>query len=474
MGLVLAFPAVVWSQTNSLQGQSDIHLSGALPGDQAVPSVAFGPNGGFIVWQDNITDPGGLGISARRLSAGLVPIGEVIHVNQTLGHDQQRAKVAMLNDGGAVTVYQSGRSGAQNVLARFLTAGGGFAGNEIVINNPAVDLVNRYQTNWVLIRNNRPRNQKFRIREKIKARQDFNANPAVVTLRDGSVVSAYASSRIYTTNTFGLRETLRWHDRKSIFITNRVRVPLSIRAEGMQDVYLQRLSASGQKLGEEVRVNQFLDFNQRDVALAPLDNGNFVVVWVSEQQPIRDHTAPSGLVLRPNSVDVYARVFDALGHTLSDEILVNTGTLQCGSPSITGLANGGFTVAWSQRSAQRNSGVDIVARTFDQGGTATSAVFPANTVTFGDQFAPSVVNAGSQQVIVWSSMGQDGSWEGVFARAFQGATAVGDEFRVNVSTPFSQKHSGAASDGLGRVLLHWSGYSIESGFDLFGRMYVAP
>lgn len=473
MGLVLAFPAVIWSQTNFLQG-NDFSLSGALRGDQTFPSVAFGPNGGFVVWQDNITDPSGLGISARRLTADLVPIGEVIHVNQTLGHDQQRAKVAMLNDGGAVTVYQSGRSGAQNVLARFLTSGGGLAGDEVVLNNPAVDLINRYQTNWVLIRNNRPRNQKFRIREKIKARQDFNANPAVVTLRDGSVVSAYASSRIYTTNTFGLRETLRWHDRKSIFITNRVRVPLSIRVEAMQDVYLQRLSAAGQKLGEEVRVNQFLDFNQRDVALAALDNGNFVVAWVSEQQPVRDHTAPSGLVLRPQSVDVYARVFNALGQPLSDEILVNTANLQSGSPSVAGLVNGGFTVTWTQRSAQRSSGLDIMARTFDQGGTATSEALTVNTFAFGDQFAPSVANAGSQQVIVWSSMGQDGSWEGVFARAYQGATAVGDEFRVNVSTPFSQKHSGAASDGLGRVLIQWSGYAVTSGFDVFGRLYVAP
>ena len=40
---------------------------GALPGDQVFPDAAVNANGGFVVWQDNITDGSGEGISARRL-----------------------------------------------------------------------------------------------------------------------------------------------------------------------------------------------------------------------------------------------------------------------------------------------------------------------------------------------------------------------------------------------------------------------
>lgn len=461
IGLLFAFPALVRSQSEGLQGV-DFPVTPALRGDQTFPSVAFGPNGGFFTWQDNITDPSGLGVSARRLNAGLVPEGSVFQVNQTMGLDQGRPKVAMLPDGGGIVVFQSGRPGGQNVLARILSSSGAPAGDEVLVNNAAFKTVNRFDTNWVLIRNNKARTQRYRIREKITARHEFNANPSAAVLNDGSVVVAYASSRVYDTNTFVLRETLRWDDKKSIFLTNRVRIPYRVRVEAMQDVYVQRLSALGQKLGEEVRINEFVNFNQRDAAVAALDNGNFVIAWVSEQQRFND------------SVDVYARVFDALGNPMSGETLVNTVNRPSGSPSVAGTAGGGFTVTWSQRSAQRTNGLDILARTFAANGAATSDAFGVNTFTFGDQFSPSIANLGTQQLLVWNSMGQDGSWEGVFARAFNGATALGDEFRVNVGTRFSQMHPRVAGDGSGRAVTVWSSYTPESAFELVGRLYVAP
>jgi len=433
-----------------------------LRGDQVFPSAAFNASGGFVVWQDNFTDPGGLGVSVLKLGPDLAPVGAPQRVNQTLGLDQQRARVAMLNDNGAVTVWQSGRPGAQNVFARFLAASGGFAGDELLVNNAALNTVNRYVTNWVLIRNNRPRTQKFRIREVVKARHEFNANPVVATLNDGSVVVAYASSRVYTTNSFTLRETLRWDDRHAIFITNRVRVPLNVQIDAMQDVYLQRVSALGQKLGEEFRVNQFIDFNQRDAAVAALDNGNLVITWVSEQQRFG------------NSIDVYARIFDHLGNPLTGELLVNATNRPCSAPSVAGTAGGGFTIAWTQKSLEVSNSLDIVARTFAANGSATSEAFGVNAFRYGDQYAATVVNLGAQQVIAWTSLGQDGSWEGVYARAFAGAAPLGDEFRVNVGTRFSQKHGRVATDGAGRALFYWSGYTLDSGFDLFGRPYAAP
>ena len=460
-GLLLAFPALLWSQTNGLQS-GDFPISGALRGDQVFPAVAVGASGGFVVWHDNITDPSGLGISARRLNAALVPGGEVIHVNQTLGNDQSRPKVAMLNDGGAIVVYESGKSGAQNVLARFLASSGGVTGDEVLVNDSVLNSINRYTTNWVLIRNNRPRTQKYRIRELIKSRHEFNANPAVITLNDGSLVVAYSSSRVYTTNTFGLSETLRWNDRRSIFITNRIRVPVNVRAEAMQDVYLQRLSAAGQKLGSEFRVNQFNSFNQRDGVLAALNNGNFVVAWVSEQQRFA------------NSIDVYARIFDGLGNPLTGEFLVNTNARSAAAPALAGMPGGGFMIAWTERAGERANGTDIAARVFDAAGNATSHPFIVNTSRYGDQFAPSITHLGAQQLMVWNSMGQDGSWEGVYAQAFTGASALGEEFRVNVATRFKQMQPRAVSDGAGRALVIWSGYAVDGGFDVFGRSYGAP
>ena len=46
-------------------------LSGPLPGDQTRPALAFGAAGGYVVWQDNVTDGDGTGISAQRLNDNL-------------------------------------------------------------------------------------------------------------------------------------------------------------------------------------------------------------------------------------------------------------------------------------------------------------------------------------------------------------------------------------------------------------------
>ena len=467
-GLLAAFPALVFGQTNYL-GANEFPVGGGLPGDQVHPASAFGANGGFAVWDDNATDPFGQGVSAQRLNASLSPMGEVIHVNQTIGGDQARAKVSMLNDGGAAIVFQSGRSGSQNILARFLNASGGFATSEVLVNDAVFKGINKYTTNWTFIRNNHVHIRAQHIREKIAIRHEFNANPVVATLNDGTVVVAYSSSRVYTTNTVALNEQLKFDYKKEIVITNRTRVPVSIRLVCMQDVYVQRFSPTGQKLGGEFRANQFTDFNQRDVSIAALDNGNFVLVWVSEQQRtnILDTAA--------DPIDLYGRIFDAFGNPLTSEFRVNADNRRCGAPTVAARSGGAFTVAWAQKADVRTNGMDIFARTFNSNGNPTSDAFGVNTFTYGDQFVPSIASLGTQQLIIWSSMGQDGSWEGVYARAYEGSTALSDEFRVNLATKFGQMHPHVASDHAGRALVLWSGYTAgASGFDLFGRTYLVP
>lgn len=465
MGLLCTFPALVFGQTNGLQG-GDVSFTGGRINDQTFPAVAIGLTGGFVTWQDPVTDPFGLGVSAQRLNAALVPEGPVLALNQTIPLDQSRPDVAMFADGGAVFAWQSGRSGRQNVFARVVSAAGAFVTSEILVNNPSLKLSHSYVTNLTLIRNNRASTRPSRIKESILVQQEFNANPSVAVLADGSAFVVWSSSRKYQTNTIALNEVLtfkEYNDGSFALITNRTRVPVIIRTAGMQDVYAQRLSAAGVKIGGEFRVNQFADFNQRDASVSPLEGGGFVVAWVSEQQ-------------RPGqATDIYARVFDAAGSGGSEFCVSTNATRPCGAPSVAGTPGGGFTVAWVQHSLNRTNSMDIFARVYDATGTASGVAFQVNTYAYGDQFSPSVASLGAQQLVVWSSMGQDGSWEGVFAQALNGAAKIGDEFRVNVSRPYSQKQPQVGSDGAGRALILWSGYGTGgSAFDVNGRTYVAP
>ena len=120
-GLVLTLPAAVFGQTNYYATNgTEYAIIGSLPGDQVWPDVAATPAGGFVVWQDNITDGSGWGVSARRLDSTLSGTLSTFRVNVQGTNDQENPRVAMLKNGGAVFVWQGGLKGYQHIYARFL------------------------------------------------------------------------------------------------------------------------------------------------------------------------------------------------------------------------------------------------------------------------------------------------------------------------------------------------------------------
>src|SRR3984885_9858390 len=119
----LAFPAIVFGQTNYYATNgTEYAIIGLLPGDQVFPDASITPSGGFVVWQDNITDGSGFGISARRLDSTLSGTLSTFRVNVIGTNDQQNPRVALLKNNGAVFVWQGGLIGFQRVYARFLTS----------------------------------------------------------------------------------------------------------------------------------------------------------------------------------------------------------------------------------------------------------------------------------------------------------------------------------------------------------------
>ena len=63
-------PVVLGQNAYAPQG-GEYPIAGSLPGDQVFAQVALGTNGGYLVWQDNVTDGDGFGISARRITGNL-------------------------------------------------------------------------------------------------------------------------------------------------------------------------------------------------------------------------------------------------------------------------------------------------------------------------------------------------------------------------------------------------------------------
>ena len=462
-GLFLLLPALLppsfaLAQTAFTTVGAEYPVSGELNGDQTFPSTAFNSGGGWVVWQDNGIDGSGLGIGARRLDAGLNPIGTALRVNKFAAGDQEKPRVAQLNNGGAVVVFQGGRQGFQNVYARFLDADGSFATDDIMVNNPAFSSSTKVTTNLLVIRANHARYRTQRIQQIIDVKLERTGGPSVVSLSEGTVVVAYTSGRKYNTNIQTMVHQFRWNGYR--FITNSVLKFVTSSINPMQDVYFQLFTTAGAKIGGEIRANQFTAFNQRNPSVAPLSDGRFIMVWASDQQ-----TGSS-------QVDIVARIFDSSGTPVGDEFVVNTSASPCADPSVAAIPGGGFTVAWTQYEGPNK--LDVFARTFNSSAAPITTGFVLNTERRGDQYTPQVAATSGGQLVVWTSMSQDGSREGVYGRWLNEGNIVSPEFRVNTTTHLRQFTPGVATDGGNRALVIWSSYQTEAGFDLFGQRYTAP
>jgi len=413
---LLAFPGSGFAQTN-YYGTNGIEYSvlGSMPGDQMFPDVAVTSKGGYLVWQDNVTDGSGWGISAERLDSTFSGNLSPFRVNVTGTNDQQNPRVAILKNGGAAFVWQGGPNKAQHIYARFLTPTNTWL--------TTTDLVVSTFTN------------------------SFQITPALTVLNNSNVVVVWSSYNQVNTNS-------------------------------MLDVYGKILSPTGQTISNQFLINQFTGFNQRTPAVAALKSGGFVVAWVSEQErstntPISTTYYTATSIPMP-SVDIYARLYNSTGKAVTNEFLVNTNSFPCANPSVAAGSDGGFMVAWSQHDQiDTANGWDIYARPFATNGVGKS-IFLVNSFQYGDQYTPKISAIGLDYMIVWTSLGQDGSKEGVFGQfVHNNGALVGNEFQVNTTYVGSQIQPAVASDGAAWFDVVWTSFTgVNYGFDLYAQRYA--
>jgi hypothetical protein len=131
-------------------------------------------------------------------------------------------------------------------------------------------------------------------------------------------------------------------------------------------------------------------------------------------------------------------------------------------------------VAWGEhvRTAP-NTGWDIVVRPFSSALVGGDPVV-ANTQRLGDQYGPKLAALGPDYLAVWTSMGQDGSREGIFGQFFHSdGSRSGAERQINTTTVSRQIQPAVAADGNGRFLVTWSSFTgLAKGMDLFAQRYT--
>ena len=214
----------------------------------------------------------------------------------------------------------------------------------------------------------------------------------------------------------------------------------------------RRFNSSGIELGEQFQVNTYSTLDQSWPGLSQDGSGGFVVVWES--------LTPDG---SDSSNSVLAQRFSSNGIEVGGEFQINSYTTSFQlEPSVALDGSGGFVVTWVSNGSYGSDSDErsIQAQRFGSDGSLVGSEFQVNTYTLEDQFYP-VVEAlgGSGFAVVWMSdrsPGSDSSGASIQARVFDSyGSAKGEQFQVNTFTSNSQYSPAIKSLASGEFIVSW-------------------
>jgi hypothetical protein len=227
-------------------------------------------------------------------------------------------------------------------------------------------------------------------------------------------------------------------------------------------VFGQRYDGFGAPIGPEFQVNTYTTSQQFFPSVASDPAGNFVVVWSSDGQDGSEN-------------GVFGQRYAQSGAPLGAEFRVNTYTTSFQTvPSVGMDGSGNFVVVWFC-AGKDGSYFGIFGQRYAAAGTPLGPEFQVNSYTTQSQIDPSVAVAPSGNFLVaWSGAFQDGSVNGVFAQRYDSSgTPAGPEFRVNTFTSLYQERPEVLADGSGNFVVVWESWQDGSSFGIFGQRYAA-
>ncbi len=222
------------------------------------------------------------------------------------------------------------------------------------------------------------------------------------------------------------------------------------------DVFGQRFSSAGSKVGSEFLVNTYTTGRQINGRVALDRSGGFVVVWTSVDQ---DGSGPG----------VFGQRFSASGAKTGSEFQVNTYTTGYQGAARVAVDRGGnFVVVWSE-GAGGGPNRNILGQRFDGSGKRVDTEFQVNTTTGAPYSAPGLtMDPSGNFLVVWT--GSDGDGNGVLGQRFDRAgDRIGTTFAINSYTTDNQSRGGVCDAGHGFVVTWDSHEQNDAGYGVFGR-----
>jgi hypothetical protein len=368
---------------------------------QDFPAMAMDGNGNFVVsWESYGQDGSNWGVYARRFNNDGVSVGNEFKVNTYTAANQWKSAAAMDADGDFVIVWESVNQDG---------SGYGIYGQRY--NNAGT-----------------PQGVEFRVNTTTTNSQ---RDPAIAMDADGDFVVTWASMN---------QDGQQW------------------------GVYARRYNNAGEPQSGEFLVNTYVASDQEKPAIAMDADGNFVITWESYGQ---DGT----------SEGIYAQRFTNSGAAQGNEFMVSSHMTGIEAiPSVAMDSQGDFVVTWMSW-FQDGYTWGVFAQRYNFLGMAQGGEFLVNNFTSNHQYYPAVaMDNDGDFVITWASKYQDGSYYGVYARRYNGGgMAQGSEFRVNTYTSANQRHQTIAMDADGDYVIAWTSFGQDGWYDgVYAQRYATP
>lgn len=223
-----------------------------------------------------------------------------------------------------------------------------------------------------------------------------------------------------------------------------------------EGIFGQRFNADGTRAGEEFRANTFVDDNQVDPIVTPLSNGGFVVCWQSLDQDGSDWGC-------------YGQIIGPDGQKRGSEFRINTNTagLQ-GDPFPLQMEDGKFAVFWTDC-------FDFInGQAFDSTGLKIGGEFQVSPYGgFPNWWLAGATLSDGKIAVFWNCM-TEGGYDVFGQRLSAGLQKEGESFRVNSRASLNQWKSAAAPRPGGGFIVVWQSDGQDgSGQGIYCQMFDA-
>jgi hypothetical protein len=396
--LVASLAGPVWSQ---IRVGAEFRVNQYTTGTQTQPAVASDPDGNvLVVWSALDQDGSFLGIFGRHYDPSGAPVSGEFRINAYTTNSQVFPAVAADANGNFMVVWQSmNQDGSGYGVFGRRVGGSGPLGSEFSVNT--------YTSNT-------------------------QSQAAVASDTDGDFVVVWHSGVIGTGQ------------------------------DGSgYGVFGQRFSATGVRVGQEFQVSTFTTDNQFGPSVSSDTAGNFVVAWTGNAQD-------------GNNQGIFGQRYDFNGVRQGGEFRVNSYTTGVQRrPAVASDVNGNFVVVWEGRGAQDPSFYGVFAQRYDSAGVAQGIEFMVNSFTSGYQVATAVAYAAPGDfVVAWQSF-QGDAYE-IIGKRFAAGLPTG-EFRANTHTTQQQYMSAIDGDAHGGFTVVWTSRGQDGSYQgVFGQRFASP